>query len=275
LAVAPVTVSATAAEMATGGFRKWVVASAALAACAAICFPPKADAIERRQFAALHRAAKDMQGATVVGVSYSRFSELAKILAIELLAAKDRVGSEEDRELVSLYAQAGLAYGDSLTLWREKIERKSSQVSSTSPRITPLISRYRIPLGGASAADQVDADSAIRLIWTAGNKALRKAELRYDGREHELAAVLEAEKRAEAERAAAEQSRAAEEAEHQRALTEQVAEEFDRAEREAKRPKPFEASVGNWTCPRGYVVRRGRCLADEEIARSPRAEMGR
>jgi hypothetical protein len=274
LAVAPVTVPATAAEMATGGFRKWVVASAALAACAALCFPPKADAIER-QFAALNRAAKAMQGATVVGVSYSRFSELAKILAIELLAAKDRVESEEDRELVSLYAQAGLAYGDSLTIWREKIERRDSRVSSTSPSIRPLISRYRIPLGGGVAADQIDADSAIRVIWIAGNQALRKAELRYDGRERELAAVLEAERRMEAEHAAVELRRAAEQAEHQRALMEQVAEEFDRAEREAKRPKPFEASVGNWTCPRGYVVRRGRCLSDDEIAHLPRTEMGK
>jgi hypothetical protein len=261
--------------MATGEFRKWVVASAALAACAALCVPPKADAIERRKFMALNRAAKAMQGATVVGVSYSRFSELAGILAIELLGARDRVESEEDRELVSLYAQAGLAYGDSLTLWREKIERKNSQVPSTSPDITPLISRYRIPLGGAAAPDQVDADSAIRLIWSVGNEALREAELRYDGRERELATVLEAKKRREAERAAAEQRRAAEEAEHQRAMTEQVAEEFDQAEREAKRPKPFEAGVGNWTCPRGYVVRHGRCLSDEEIARLPKAEIGR
>jgi hypothetical protein len=268
------TVLATAAEMATGASCKWIVAIAGLTACGALLLPPRAHAIERRKFAALDRAARAMQGEMVRGVSYERFSELAKILAVELLGAKDKVDGEEDRQLVFLYAQAGLAYGDSLTLWREKIERKSPQVSSTSAHIAPLVSRYGIPVDGEPAAEHLDADSAIRLIWRAGNKALRKAELRYEGRDRELAAVLEAEKRAEAKRVAAEQRRAAEEAEHQRAMTERIAEEFDRAEREEKRPKPFEASVGDWTCPRGYVIRRGRCLTYEEAART-KVQMGR
>src|SRR5262249_60862670 len=129
---------------------------------------------------------------------------------------------------------------------------KSSQLPSTTERIAPLLTRYRIAVDGEPGDQQVDADSAIRAIWTAGNEALYKAELRYQGRDRELAAVLEAESRAEAKRVAAEQRQAAAEAAHQRAMAERVAEEFEQAEREAKRPKPFEAAAGNWTCPRGY-----------------------
>jgi hypothetical protein len=212
-----------------------------------------------------------MKAATAPGVSYERFSELAAILAVELLSAKEKIDGEEDRQLVLLFAQAGLAYGDGLTLWRKKLEQKSSQLPSTPPDVSPLVSRYRIDVDGEPGDEHVDADSAIRLIWAAGNEALAKAELYYQ--ERELAAVLEAESRADAERIAAEKTRAAAEAAYQRAMAERVAEEFDRAEREAQRPKPYEAAVGNWTCPRGYVVRSGRCLSDEDIARLPKVEI--
>jgi hypothetical protein len=270
-----VTAFATVTKMATGASGKWVLAIAGLAAYWVLVLPPKTGAAERQKFAALDRAATGIKIATVTGVSYKRFSELAMSLAVELLNAKEKIDGEEDRRLVLLYAQAGLAYGDSLTLWREKVERNSSQLPSTLAEISPLVSRYRIVVDGEPGDEHLDADSAIRLIWAAGNEALHKAELGYQGRDRELAAVLEAESRAEAERIAAEQRHAAAETEHQRAMAERVAEEFERAEREAKRPKPFEATVGNWTCPRGYVVRRGRCLSDEEIAHLPKMEVGR
>ncbi len=269
------TAFATVTEMATGATGKWVLAIAGLAAYWVLVLPPKAGAAERQKFAALDRAASGIKAATARGVSYERFSELAMILAVELLDAKEKIDGEEDRQVVLLYAQAGLAYGDSLTLWREKVERKTSQLPSTSAEISPLVSRYRIAVDGEPGDQHLDADSAIRLIWAAGNEVLHKAELRYSGRDRELAAVLEAESRAEAERIAAEQRHAAAEAAHQRAIAEGIAEEFDRDEREAKRPKPFEAAAGNWTCPRGYVVRRGRCISDEEIAHIPKMEVGR
>ena len=57
------------------------------------------------------------------------------------------------------------------------------------------------------------------------------------------------------------------------ALIERVAQEFDQAERETERPKPYQAVIGAWTCPRGYVLRKGRCFSDEEIARMPKMEV--
>jgi len=256
------------------------IAAAALAALATLF--TSAHAVDQPTFEPLYRAAKAMEAAAVSDVSYERFSELAQRLATELLAAKDRVQSDEDRALVMLYAQAGLAYGDSLAFWREKISSSSAKLPASTPSIAPLVGRYAISTEG----EAVDADMAMRLIWVAAAKTLHKAELLHDGRADELVAVMDTEKRAESEtpkavaaaidagQADSEEQKRAAEADHQRAMIERVAEEFARAERAAKRPEPYEVSPGSWTCPRGYVVRRGKCLSDEEIARLPKVEIG-
>ena len=262
------------------------IAAAALAALATLL--PSAHAVDQPTFEPLSRAAKAMEAAAGSDVSYERFSDLAQRLATELLAAKDQVQSDEDRALVMLYAQAGLAYGDGLAFWREKISSSNAKLPSSTPSIAPLVARYAISTEG----EVVDADSAMRLIWMAAAKTLHKAELLQDGRADELVAVMDTEKRAEAETPKAvaaaidaeqaarpqlpdsEEEKRAAEADHQRAMIERVAEEFARAERAAKRPEPYEVSPGSWTCPRGYVVRRGKCLSDEEIARLPRVEIG-
>ena len=244
------------------------IAAAALAALATLL--PSAHAVDQPTFEQLHRAANAMEAAAGSDVSYERFSDLAQHLATELLAAQDQVQSDEDRALVMLYAQAGLAYGDSLAFWREKISSSSAKLPASTPSIAPLVDRYAISTEG----EVVDADSAMRLIWMAAAKTLHKAELLQDGRADELVAVMDTEKRAEAEKPDAEEEKRAAEADHQRAMIERVAEEFARAERAAKRPEPYEVSPGSWTCPRGYVVRRGKCLSDEEIARLPKVEIG-
>jgi hypothetical protein len=256
------------------------IAAAALAALVTLL--PSAHAVDQPTFEPLYRAAKAMEAAAVSDVSYERFSELAQRLATELLAAKDQVQSDEDRALVMLYAQAGLAYGDSLAFWREKISSSSAKLPASTPSIAPLVARYAI----STEDEAVDADSAMRLIWMAAAKTLHKAELLHDGRADELVAVMDTEKRAEAEtpkavaaaidaeQADSEEQKRAAEADHQRAMIERVAEEFARAERATKRPEPYEVSPGSWTCPRGYVVRRGKCLSDEEIARLPKVEIG-
>lgn len=80
--------------------------------------------------------------------------------------------------------------------------------------------------------------------------------------------------RERAEAAQAAQLRARAEAERQRQLAAQISAEFDAAERDAKRPKPYEVSPGNWTCPRGYLLREGKCLSNDEIENGPRVEYG-
>ncbi len=223
-----------------------------------------AGAIDQRSFETLYRAAQAMDRAAVEGVPYDRFSELARNLATELVAAAGHIHGDDDRAFVLFCSEAGLAYGDSLTLWRMKLARSTRLVSARTREIAPLVARYRL----ASNADRIDVDAAIHTLWDAARKALRKAELLYQGRVDDLFALLE-------EEVNAQRSREAEEAEHQRAMIERVAEEFDRADAAAKRPEPYEVSPGNWTCPRGYVIRQGKCLSDEDIARLPKVEIGR
>jgi hypothetical protein len=206
-------------------------------------------ATDSTAFAALERAAKTMEESAARGVSREEFGELGLDLAAALLSAKDEVRDEEDLQVLSLYARAGLAYGDSLTLWRAKTDRGTSHVPASSPNVAPLVSRYAIPIEHPSGAGTVDCDSAIRFLWATARRALGEAR-------------------------SLSSRRALEEAEHQRRLIEQVEEEFERSERPPARPRPFEAGVGNWTCPRGYVIRGGRCLSDEEISRLSKIEIG-
>jgi len=246
----------------------------------------RVSAAEPRKFESLHAAAKALDEAVVQGASYDRSGELARDFANELVAAGDKVENDEDRALLMLYARAGLAYGDGLSLWREKTKSpESNMLPASSASIAPLIERYRMPTVDDG---RVDVDAGMRLIWAAAQTALRKAELLRDGRVQELVAMLDAE--AQVEGAPAESAppaatgspqptdastRAAAEAAHQRAMIERIAAEFDAAERKAAaRPAPYEASPGNWTCPRGYVVRRGKCLSDAEVARLPKVELG-
>jgi hypothetical protein len=234
-----------------GGEMTYVTKSVLLAGLTcSLCCASGAYATDATKFAALDRAAKTMEEAAASGVSREKFGELALDFAAALLSAKDEVRDDEDLELLSLYARAGLAYGDSLTLWREKADRGTPHVPASLPNVAPLISRYAIPIEHASGAETVDCDSAIPFLWATARKSISEAT--------SLAS-----------------RRALEEAEHQRKLTEQVEEEFERSERPPERPRPFEASPGNWTCPRGYVIRGGRCLSDEEISRLPKVEMGR
>jgi hypothetical protein len=231
-------------------------------------------AIDAQKFRALRSAASAMKVAAARNVTYDRFGELARQLAAELLAGQEIAQSDEERALLLLYARAGLAYGDSLTLWREKLEvQYTDALAKDAPSVQPLVSRYEIPV---DARGTIQADAAIHSLWAVAAKALNKAELFYAGRLDELAAAVDAERRGSAStpaKKARDDRSAAEEVARRRALMEQVAKEFDHAEREAQRPKPYQAEIGNWTCPRGYVVRQGRCLSDDEIARFPKVEI--
>jgi hypothetical protein len=248
----------------------WLAAALLALAAAAT----EARAFDPHRFQSLRAAASTMKVAAAHDVTYDRFSELALQLAVELLAAKDAARSDEDRALLFLYARAGLAYGDSLTLWREKLRvQHTDALSKDAPSVKPLLARYDLSVDKEGT---VTADGAIHSLWKQAAKTLAKAELFYSGRLEEIAVAVNAERRGSEspqEPQRKKERSAAEDAARQIALIERVAQEFDHAEREAGRPKPYEAAVGNWTCPRGYVLRRGRCFSDAEIARMPKVEI--
>ena len=256
-----------------GGHRTRPILSLA-AAFIALVAATDARAFDPPRFQPLRAAASTMKVAAVHNVTYDRFSELAQQLAAELLAVKDAARSDEDRALLLLYARAGLAYGDSLTLWREKVEvQHTDALSKEAPSVKPLIARYdlRVDTHGT-----VGADAAIHFLWKSAAKDLADAELFYSERLEEIAVGVDAERRGTESPQEPEPKKGrttVDDAARQSALIDRVTQEFDHAEREAERPKPYEAAVGNWTCPRGYVLRQGRCFSDAEIARMPKVEI--
>jgi hypothetical protein len=248
-------------------FHRLAVALVALAVSNAAAFDPQ-------RFQSLRAAASTMKNAAAHNVTYERFSELARQLATELLAVRDAAPSDEDRALLLLYARAGLAYGDSLTLWREKADvQHTKTLSKDAPSVKPLIARYGLPV---DAQGTIEAQAAIHSLWKSAAKDLAKAELFYSGRLDEIALAVDVERRGSESPQKAEPNnpRAADgDAARRSALIARVAQEFADAERETKRPKPYEAAIGNWTCPRGYVLRKGRCFSDAEIAGMPKVEI--
>jgi hypothetical protein len=244
------------------------------AALLALAAATEARAFEPHRFQSLRAAASTMKVAAAHDVTYDRFSELALQLAAELLATEDAARSDEDRALLLLFARAGLAYGDSLTLWREKVEvQHTDALSKDAPNVKPLVARYDLPVDPEGT---VAADAAIHSLWKQAAKALAKAELFYSGRFEEIAVAVNAERRGSKSPQASQPKKersAAEDPTRRSALIEHVAQEFDHAVREVKRPRPYQAAIGNWTCPRGYVLRQGRCFSDAEIARMPKVEI--
>jgi hypothetical protein len=140
----------------------------------------EARAFDPHRFRSLRAAASTMKVAAAHNVTYDRFSELALQLAVELLAVKDAARSDEGRALLLLYARAGLAYGDSLTLWREKVEvQHTDALSKDAPSVKPLVVRYDLPV---DAQGIVGADAAIHSLWKQAAKDIAKAELFYSGK---------------------------------------------------------------------------------------------
>jgi hypothetical protein len=243
-------------------------------ALVALATVSNASAFDPHRFQSLRAAASTMKVAAAHNVTYERFGELARQLATELLAVREAARSDEDRALLLLYARAGLAYGDSLTLWREKDEvQHTNSLSKDAPGVKPLIARYDLPV---DAEGTIEARAAIRILWKSAAKDLVKAELFYSGRVDEISIAVDAEQRGSASPQKPHPNdfpSAAQDAARRIALIERVAQEFDQAERETERPKPYQAVIGAWTCPRGYVLRKGRCFSDEEIARMPKMEV--
>src|SRR5688572_29723901 len=77
------------------------------------------EALRTERFGPLHRAARSIDGAIAVGVSYVRFGELLQVFATELLLATDRAANDADRALVAAYSEALDAYKDSAAVWKQ------------------------------------------------------------------------------------------------------------------------------------------------------------
>jgi hypothetical protein len=98
------------------------VASMGLQGCSRT---PSNEALRSERFGPLHRAARSIDGAIAVGVTYVRFGELLQVFATELLLATDRAKDDADRALISAYSEVLDAYKDSAAVWKQANESSS------------------------------------------------------------------------------------------------------------------------------------------------------
>ena len=74
------------------------------------------DVMDESRLDGVNRAATEVQGATVVGVSYQDFSGKVQKLAAEILLARDKFSGSSNRSLAN-YSAVTEAYSQSLSLW--------------------------------------------------------------------------------------------------------------------------------------------------------------
>lgn len=90
-----------------------------LVACIFAC-----DNVDKAKFDQAYRAAKAIEGAASVNVTFNQFRELLQSYSTEVTILKDKINTKNEKEqrIFKLHQNALQAYSDSMTLWQEKIE---------------------------------------------------------------------------------------------------------------------------------------------------------
>ena len=147
--------------------------------------------IDQKKYENLHRAAKAIQGATAVGVSYQKFGELLQNLSTEISIANDKAKSDIEKELLKGYVDVLMTYHESATVWKHKIEGArydwipSGQVY-VERELQPIVSKYSLPTEKhviritGHKFDTISEDS-IQVIWGKANEHLEKTTKLYLG----------------------------------------------------------------------------------------------
>ncbi len=147
--------------------------------------------IDQKKYEDLNRAAKAIQGATVVGVSYQKFGELLQNLSTEISIANDKTKSDIEKELLKAYIDVLTMYHESATIWKHNIKSAkydwipSGQIP-IERELQPIISKYSLltdlqidPISGSNI--YTISENAIQLIWGKANEHLEKATQLYLG----------------------------------------------------------------------------------------------
>jgi hypothetical protein len=103
--------------------------------------------IDRQKFEPLYRAAKDMESAQVVGITYQRFGDLLQNFGREVLIARDIAVTEEEKKLVQLYTESLGTLTDCFTLWTSEIQQSPAfglALRNFGGALDPIIHKYNL-----------------------------------------------------------------------------------------------------------------------------------
>lgn len=131
--------------------------------------------IDRTKFTRMNDAALAVKGVVDSGTPQGQVTESVQQLADEIAAAKDRVSTKEEKQLLKAYSDLLGFYRDGLMLWRYQLNFPflSSELKGriyVGQDVEPIVQKYRLattahiykPTG--QHWKSIDEDS-IRIIW--------------------------------------------------------------------------------------------------------------
>lgn len=132
--------------------------------------------IDQSKFDDIYRNAKTIEGSIAVGIDYKDFQQLLQNLATQILIAKDKINSEEERKLLDSYSGALTMYLDSSELWNIDMVEYGSYGGQV-PKVEAILKKYGLPTEGIEmrANFHKQLEDSLKVIWTKAQDELEKA----------------------------------------------------------------------------------------------------
>lgn len=107
--------------------------------------------IDFGKFENVYRAGKSLENITDDKVNYKEFEERLQNLATAISVAEEKVLTEKEKELLTMYSEAYTAYRDSAVLWKYTLYRTFDPEVEEEAR--PVLEKYNIPLSYSSSRE--------------------------------------------------------------------------------------------------------------------------
>jgi len=142
----------------------------------------------QERFEPFHRAARTINAATSVGVTYPQYTALLQQLAAEIDIARDYVQNDEDAALVAAYREVFSSHEDCKTLWQYVVEGKELKEAEE------VLEKYGMrresirDISGSRSGTYLEVlalaiDLTMKDIWKEASKKTERATALYLGRE--------------------------------------------------------------------------------------------
>lgn len=147
--------------------------------------------IDQKKYENLYRAAKAIEGAIAVGITYPKFGELLQNLSTEISIANDKAKSDTEKELLKSYFEVLTTFQESSTVWKYKIEGSrydwipKGQIF-VEDELRPIIEKYSFPMELHEIkitrnSFTTISENSIKIIWEKAHDQLEKANKIYYG----------------------------------------------------------------------------------------------
>ena len=140
--------------------------------------------VDKQKFDNLYRAAKAIEGAVSVGVSYKKYSELLQNLATEISLGSDKAKTDIEKELLKSFLEVLTTHKECAFVWGKKIEFVGHgwpKVQIPISLVRPLITKYDLSTEKIYLGEVVSTDKAMQRIWAKAHQDLEKASKIYHG----------------------------------------------------------------------------------------------